>query len=390
MPAASAPGARAYLDNAATAPFDERLLPALREATWGNASSLHAEGRAARAQLEGARKRIASALGAHAPAEIVFTSGGTESDNTALHGLSHKVHGVQHTYVVVSAIEHDAVLNAAASLKAEGYKVAKLAPDKLGVVRPDALGELLARIEGQGDGTCLVTVQMLNNELGTIQPVAELAAVAHAHGALFFTDAVQALGKLPIALEESGVDAAAFSAHKIGALKGCGALYVASGVKCAPYLRGGGQEGGLRSGTSNVAGAHVFAAAVELACAERAQVWKRAEGFRAQVLMAARAGGFAHAIAPTLPAHAAQAPHILSLLASGLEGETMVLRADNAGVALSSASACSAGSLAPSHVLVALGIPRELAYCSLRVSFGASTTQADVDRLIAVLGEVLR
>ena len=390
MPAASGPAQRAYLDNAATAPFDERLLHALREAEWGNASSLHAEGRAARTQLEAARKRIAVALGAHAPTEIVFNSGGTESDNTALHGLSHKLHGVQHTYVVVSAIEHDAVLNAAASLKAEGYKVAKLAPDKLGVVRPDALEELLARIEGEGCGTCLVAVQMLNNELGTIQPVEQLAAVAHAHGALFFADAVQALGKLPIALEESGVDAAAFSAHKIGALKGCGALYLARHVKCAPYLRGGGQEGGLRAGTSNVAGAHVFAAAVELACAEREQVWKRAESFRAQVLAAVQGGGFAHALAPTLPTHEARAPHILSLLADGLEGETMVLRADNAGVALSSASACSAGSLAPSHVLVALGIPRQRAFCSLRVSFGASTTQADVDSLISVLGEVLR
>ena len=390
MPAASGPAQRAYLDNAATAPFDERLLHALREAEWGNASSLHAEGRAARTQLEAARKRIAVALGAHASTEIVFNSGGTESDNTALHGLSHKLHGVQHTYVVVSAIEHDAVLNSAASMKAEGYKVAKLAPDKLGVVRPDALEELLARIEGEGCGTCLVAVQMLNNELGTIQPVEQLAAVAHAHGALFFTDAVQALGKLPIALEESGVDAAAFSAHKVGALKGCGALYVARHVKCAPYLRGGGQEGGLRSGTSNVAGAHVFAAAVELACTGREQVWERAESFRAQVLAAVQGGCFAHSLAPTLPAHEGQAPHILSLLADGLEGETMVLRADNAGVALSSASACSAGSLAPSHVLVALGIPRQRAFCSLRVSFGAATTQADVDSLIAVLGEVLR
>lgn len=381
---------RAYLDYAATAPFDERLLDAFASASWGNANSLYSEGRTAFSQLEDARARIARALGAHAPAEVYFTSGGTESDNTALKGLAKKVPGAGQTHVVVSAIEHDAVLASARALKAQGFAVDLLKPNVHGVVTPEALSELLEAIEERSDATCLVAVQAVNNELGTIQPIEKLASCAHAHRALFFTDAVQALGKLELDLEASGVDAAAFSAHKVGALKGCGALYVRRSARCAPLLHGGGQEAGMRSGTQNVLGAVVFAAAVELACAERAELWERASGFRAQVLDAAAAGGFAHALHPTVSESSEQVPHILSFLADGLEGETLVLRADMAGIAVSAGSACSSKSLEPSHVMTALGISRDAAYGSLRISFGPGTTQEDVDLLISALGEVLR
>lgn len=383
-------GRRVYLDYAATAPFDAALLDAARSASWANANGLYEEGREAFAQLEDARKRIAAALGAHAPSELTFTSGGTESDNTALRGLSAKVPSARATHVVVSAIEHDAVLNAARALKRDGFKVDVLAPTRAGVVEVRALEELLSKTEAAGDATCLVAVQAVNNELGTIQPVRQLAACAHAHGARFFTDAVQALGKLSVELEASGVDAAGFSAHKIGALKGCGALYVRRSVRCTPLIVGGGQEAGMRSGTQNVLGAVVFAAAVERACAEREEVWQRCASFRAQLIAAASAGGFPHALSPTVPESDAQVPHILSFLADGLEGETLVLRADNAGLAVSAGSACSSKSLDASHVITALGIGRDAALGSLRISFGPGTVQEDIDALIRALPEVLR
>lgn len=392
---------RAYLDYAATAPFDTRLADTMAAASWANANALYTEGRAAASQLEDARKRIAVALGAHAPSELTFTSGGSESDNTAIRGLAKPVPGAKSTHVVVSSIEHDAVLNSAKALKSEGFAVDKVDPDASGIVRPEALEALLARIEDEGGAVTLVAVQAVNNELGTIQPVRALARVAHAHQARFFTDAVQGLGKLDIDLEQSGVDAAAFSAHKIGALKGVGALYLRRGIRIKPLVYGGGQEAGMRSGTQNVMGALVFAQAVENAVAERTAVWERASAFRAKVLDALAAGDFAHQVRPTLSCDVAAcdgplteqgglAPHVLSLLVDGLEGETLVLRADNAGIAVSAGSACSSGSLDPSHVLLAIGVPRQLAFGSLRLSFGALTPEDDVDLFIEKLPEVLR
>ena len=274
MPEASTK--RVYLDYAATAPFDTRLCKVLQDASWANANSLYAEGREAANQLRDARRRIASALGAHAPSEIIFTSGGSESDNAAIKGLVKRNPHAKATHVVVSAIEHDAVLASANSLKAHGFKVDIVRPARNGVLSGDALEDALKRVEDADGAVSLVAVQAVNNEIGTIQPVRELCAIAHEHGALFFTDAVQALGKLVIDLEESGVDACSFSAHKIGAPKGCGALYVRRGVHIAPLIHGGGQETGLRSGTSNVACAAAFASAVEYAVEERERAWQHA------------------------------------------------------------------------------------------------------------------
>ncbi len=381
---------RVYLDYAATAPFDERLVDVLKEASWANANALYTEGKEAASQLRDARKRIAVALGAHAPGEIIFTSGGTESDNMAIKGLAKPMPGAGKTHVVVSAIEHDAVLKAADSLKGHGYKVTRVTPNSQGVVTSDALGEALDKIEHAGDAACLVAVQAVNNELGTIQPVRELAKCAHEHKALFFTDAVQALGKISIELDKSGVDACAFSAHKIGALKGCGALYVRRGVRLPALIHGGGQEAGLRSGTSNVMGALAFAQAVQFATSEREYVWDHAAALREKLLDGIASCNAAHALAPTLSQDATCVPHIVSFLCDGLEGETLVLRFDNAGFAVSSGSACSSGSLDPSHVLTAIGVSKAKAFGSLRISIGRDTTSADIDRFQAALPEVLR
>lgn len=381
---------RVYLDYAATAPFDKRLAEVLADASWANANSLHAEGREAARQLSAARRSIAASLGAHAPNEIVFTSGGSESDNMAIKGLVSKVPGAVKTHVIVSAIEHDAVLNAAMALKASGYKVDTLSPNGSGVVTPDCLEALMSKIEAEGEATSLVSVQMVNNEIGTIQPVEKLAKVAHEHGARFFTDGVQALGKLPISLEQSGVDACAFSGHKIGAPKGCGVLYLRRGVRVVPLIHGGGQEAGLRSGTSNVPAASALARAIEYAQDEREATWNHVEALRGRLLAGVEGVQCAHPLRLTLKDSAYCVPHIISFLCDGLEGETLVLRFDNAGFAVSSGSACSSGSLEPSHVLSAIGIPRDLAFGSLRISIGKETSPEDIDMFISSLQGVLR
>ena len=383
-------GRRVYLDYAATAPLDPRLHQVIAACSWANANSLYAEGREARRQLEDARKRIARAVGARQPAEIVFTSGGTEGDNMAVRGLLPANAKPQETHVIVSSIEHHAVADAAASLKRLGCKVHAVPANRSGVVTPQALQETAAKALAQGGTLALVAVMAVNNELGTIQPVRALAAAAHELGALFFTDFVQALGKVEVNLEESGVDAAAFSAHKLGALKGAGFVYLRRGTRVQPLLFGGGQESGLRSGTSNVMGACAMAAAVEYAVAEREAVWQHAAALRAQLLEGLGRLEARHGLAPTLAVDAPCVPHTLSLLADGLEGETLVQRLDSLGVAASSGSACSTGSLDPSPVLTAIGIPKQRAYGSLRLSFGAATTAADIDHLLAVLPQALR
>ncbi len=388
MPAASAP--RVYLDYAATAPFDERLRSVLLDASWANANALYEEGREAAAQLRDARARIARALGAHAPSEIVFTSGGSEADNMAIKGFAKLVTGAAHTHVVVSAIEHHAVLNAADALKVHGFKIDRLMPGPDGIIAPETLEQRLAAIEDAGDACCLVCVQAVNNELGTIQPITQLANIAHEHKALFVCDAVQALGKIALDLEASGVDACAFSAHKIGAPKGIGALYLRRGTRIAPLIHGGGQEAGMRSGTSNVPGACAFARAVEYAVTEREETWVHASALRTRLLDAIAHGSYAHGLSVTIANDQNVVPHILSLHARGLEGETAVLRCDNAGIAISSGSACSTSSLDPSRVLTAIGLSRDDALGGIRLSFGKDTSAEDINRFVEILPEVLR
>lgn len=381
---------RAYFDYAATAPFDARLADVIASASWANANSLYAEGREARRQLDDARRRIARALGARQPAEIIFTSGGTEGDNMALKGLIDPNVKPSDAHVVVSNIEHHAVLDCAMSLKRYGYHVHTVACDKNGIVTPEALSACIDKALANGGKLAVVSVMALNNELGTIQPVRELARIAHGAGAKFMTDCVQALGKIEIKLEESGVDAAVFSGHKVGALKGIGVVYVRRTAKVQPLLFGGGQESGLRSGTSNVMGALCMAKAVELAVAEREESWEHAAALRTRILEGVENLGAAHALSPTLADDSLCAPHTLSLVAQGLEGETIVQRLDAEGVAASSGSACATGSLDPSYVLMALGMSKKEAYGSLRLSFGAGTSDADVEHLLEALARALR
>ncbi|MDO4291297.1 MAG: cysteine desulfurase family protein [Eggerthellaceae bacterium] len=385
-----------YLDYAATAPLCEEAARAMEPyqvpgranlVCGGNANSLHAPGRAAFEAMERARKQVACALGAARPDEVTFTSGATEADNAALVGIAQAAVDARRRagkpssapHVIVSAIEHDAVLVPAKRLEAQGFRVTRLAPDAQGFVHADALAAAL-----DGD-TVLVSVQTANSEVGSIQPIAELARVAHDAGALMHTDAVQALGKVPIDVQELGVDAASFSAHKIGGPKGVGALYLRARTPFAPQMLGGGQEGGRRSSTQNVCGIAGFAAAC-VAAAERVEGERARLGALRDRLYAelARAGG----IEPTVAVEAGSLdflPNIVHVIAKDYESETLILRFDMLGFGVSGGSACSSHSLEPSHVLKAMGISGDRAYGALRVSMGRYTTAEDVEAFLAAV-----
>ena len=389
-----------YLDYAATAPLCEEASQAMAPyqmpgranlAAGGNANSLHSPGRVAFEAMERARKEVARCVGAQRPDEIVFTSGATEADDAVLFGVSSAERdrrrragsGDFTPHVIVSAIEHDAVLHPAKRLARQGFRVSYLAPDARGFVSPDALERLI------DDDTVLVSVQMANSEVGSIQPIAELARVAHGAGALFHTDAVQALGKTPVDVEALGVDAASFSAHKIGGPQGVGALYLRTRTPFDAFMLGGGQESGRRSGTQNVAGIVGFAAACK-AAAERLDE----EAVRLRALRDRLYAGLA-AFGPVTPTVAVEAgcaeflPNIVHVLVDGLESETMILRLDMAGIGVSGGSACSSHSLEPSHVLKAIGVSGDRAHGALRISMGRYTDESDVDALLAAMRNVL-
>ncbi|MBF4510379.1 MAG: cysteine desulfurase [Aeromicrobium sp.] len=372
-----------YLDYAATTPADQRvvdaMLPYLTE-HYGNANSMYRLGRDASRALEDARERVARAIGAARPDEVIFTSCGTESDNTAIIGLATAA-GRTSGHIIVSAFEHHAVLEPAWRLGKQGFEVTELPPRPDGTVHPDDLAAALR------DDTVLVSVMHGNNEIGTVQPIAELATLAHERGALLHTDAAQTLGKIDFDVAALGVDAASFSGHKIYAPKGTGALYLKGGTRMTPYLIGGGQESKRRSGTQNVAGAVAFATALELMDAERP-----AEGPRLAALRDRLVDGllgrieYAQLNAADAPV---RLPHIANFVIPGVEGEAMLLHLDAAGIAVSTGSACSSGSLKPSHVLLSIGCPVEFAHGSLRVSLGRYTTEADVDYLLETLVPVV-
>lgn len=372
-----------YLDYAATTPTDQRvvdaMLPFFTE-RYGNANSLYALGRDAARALEEAREKVAASIGAAQADEIIFTSGGTESDNTALIGLA-TAGGRSSGHVIVSEFEHHAVLEPAWWLGKHGFEVTELAPRTDGMIHPDDLAAALR------DDTVLVSVMHGNNEIGTLQPIAELAAVAHARGALFHTDAAQTLGKVDIDVKALGIDAMSFSGHKIYGPKGTGALYLKRGVRLAPYLMGGGQENKRRSGTQNLPGNVGFATALELMDAERAAETPRLAALRDR-LVERLLGAIEYAQLNAVSA-AERLPHIANFVIPGVEGEAMLLHLDAAGIAVSTGSACSSGSLKPSHVLLAIGCPVEFAHGSLRVSMGRFTTEKDVDYLVEKLVPVV-
>ena len=346
-----------------------------------NPNSLHSLGRAAAAALERARRSIARSLGARVrPSEIVFTSGGTESNQLAVVGIAEGVRAREprRRRVVLSAIEHDSVLDYAPELKRRGFAVSTVAPNRAGVVAAEALQPLLA------DDVALVSCQLANNETGAVQPVAALAAAAHAAGARFHTDAIQGYLHVPFDAAAAGVDALSVAAHKVGGPVGVGALYLKARCPLAPQLFGGGQEAGLRAGTQDVRGALAFAAVAD---ALAPHVVETARSLRERSDALYRRLLSSPAVAPTLPDPygAERLPGIVSVTVRGQESEELVLKLDAAGFAVSAGSACSSGSLDPSHVLTAMGIPRDEAAGSLRISFDERVDPADLERFAEAL-----
>ncbi|MBI5231368.1 MAG: cysteine desulfurase [Coriobacteriales bacterium] len=371
-----------YLDYAATTPVDPRvveaMLPYFTE-KFGNPNSLYALGREAYRALEDARERVARGLGANNPNEVIFTSGGTESDTTALLGIMQRS-APRGGHLIVSAFEHHAVLEPAHYLEKHHYEVTVLKPREDGHIHPDDLRAAMR------EDTKLVSVMHANNEIGTIQPIRELADVAHEGGALMHTDAAQSLGKIPFDVNELGIDAASFSSHKIYGPKGFGALYLRQRTPFEPLMRGGGQEFKKRSGTQNVPGAVGFATALEIMLEEQPAEMERLAGLRDRII-----DGVTSALPNTQATVTGdpRLPNIASMLINGVEGEAMLLQLDNKGIAVSTGSACSSGSLEPSHVLLAVGCPPEIAHGSLRLTIGRFTTAENIDYFLEVFPPIV-
>jgi cysteine desulfurase len=369
-----------YLDHAATTPVRSEvraaMLPFLGEEAFGNPSSAHRFGRTARSALEAARQRVASAVGAKAR-EVLFTSGGTEADNLAILGLAEAAArggSWDRLHLLSSPTEHKAVLAALAEAKRRGAQVTYLPVDADGVVDLDALEQALAgRL--RGGKPVLVSVMWVNNEVGTIQPITAIADRCRAAHVPLHVDGVQALGKVPVDLGAVPCDVLALSAHKLGGPKGVGALVVRGELGLHPQIHGGSQQRGVRPGTENVAGIVGFGAAAELAASEQPASAARLAALRdafAQALVAAVPDAVIHGQG------AERSPAILSISAPGTDSEAMLMHLDLAGVAAASGSACTTGSVEPSHVLEAMGIPRELAVAAVRFSFGALSTAEQV------------
>lgn len=385
-----------YLDWAATAPLCKEAASAMAPyqvpgvpnlLVGGNANSLHTPGRTAFKALEDARKQFACDIGARRPDEIVFTSSATEADNTALFGLAHAETNARHRrgikdfipHVIVSAIEHDAVLAPVKRLESQGFRVTRLNPNRQGFIEVEKLKEAL------DFNTVLVSIQAANSELGSIQPIEKLAQVSHAAGALFHTDAVQILGKASINVESWDVDAASFSAHKVGGPKGVGALYLKARTPFEPFMLGGGQETARRSGTQNVAGIVGFVAATSTSIALQESEQLRLSLLRDKLYAAL---GCVVGVEPTVEVPSGSVvflPNIVHVLVRGMESETLILRLDALGFGVSGGSACSSHSLEPSHVLSAVGINSDRAHGALRISMGRYTTEQDIDAFVDAL-----
>ncbi|MGJ9422891.1 cysteine desulfurase family protein [Aeromicrobium sp. CF3.5] len=367
-----------YLDEAATTPVKRQVM----EAMWpylgpqfGNPSSHHEVGEAALAGLDRARADVATVLGARS-SEITFTSGGTESDNTAVKGIALAA-GPERRHVIVSAIEHPAVLESAAWLGRIGFEITTLPVDHEGLVRPDDLAAALR------DDTALVSIQHASNEVGTIQPIAALAAACADRGVPLHTDAVQTAGWLDLDVARLGVQALSISGHKIGAPKGVGVLWVSRRTPFEPLIHGGGQEGGHRSGTENVAAAVGMAAALRLASGSNDDVVAQRDVFISRVLEQVTGAELTGHPTERLPGSA-------SFVFPGRSGESILLDLERRGVVCSSGSACAAGSDDPSHVLTAMDYPEEVAQTAVRFTFGRGITAERLDEVVAHLAAATR
>jgi cysteine desulfurase len=376
-----------YLDHAATTPVRpevrEAMLPYLGEEAFGNPSSAHRFGRTARAGVEDAKRAIAAALLAE-PSQVIFTSGGTEADNLAIIGaaLASRDRGGPFR-VAVTATEHKAVLAAAHAVVHLGGEEIILPVDRHGLVDEEALGQALER------GVALVSVMWVNNEVGTIQPVARLAERCRAAGVSFHSDAVQAVGKIPVSLRDAACTLLTISGHKIGAPKGIGALVVRDRRAVEAIIHGGGQQFGLRPGTENVPGIVALGKAVELAAAEQAEHARHLAELRDALETRVTA------LFPDAVVHGrgnngtARAPHVLNVSFPGTDSEALLMHLDLAGIACSAGSACSTGSVEPSHVLTAMGVPPALGVAALRFSFGRTSAPEDVDAVAGALPKIV-
>lgn len=369
-----------YADHAATAPLSKTALEAMTPyltTEFGNASTVSAPGRRAKRALEEARETVAVAFGAK-PHEIYFTSGGSESDNWALRSAV-KAAGPGRDGLITDAAEHHAVLRTAEKLKNDGFHVKILGVGKDCRVEPVALRGAL------GEKTALVSVMAANNEVGTIMPVSELALAAHQSGALFHTDAVQAAGHIPLNVRRLHVDLLSFSAHKFGGPKGFGGLFVREGIELEPLVFGGGQERGLRAGTENVAGAVGTAAALTESCRAMEKNKKYVSALRDRLICGILKIPGSHLTGD----RENRLPGSASFAFEGVEGEALLLLLDQCGICASSGSACSSGAAEPSHVLLAMGIPPELARGALRLTLGADNSAEDVEAILAVLPGII-
>ena len=376
-----------YLDHAATTPVHPEVLAAMTPyftLEAGNPSSLHASGRRARRAVEESREALARALGAR-PSEVIFTAGGTESDNLAVKGLfwARRDADARRTRIVASAVEHHAVLDAVDWLvEHEGATVTWLPVDERCRVHPESLRAALA----DPTDVALVSVMWANNEVGTIQPIADLAAIAHEHDIPFHTDAVQAVGAVPVDFAESGVDALTLTGHKIGGPKGVGALLLRAGVPCTPLLHGGGQERDVRSGTLDTPGIVGLAAAAERVVASAPERAARLSLLR-DSLVAEVSKAVPDVVINGDPDR--RLPGNAHLSFPGCEGDSLLLLLDARGIECSTGSACTAGVARPSHVLLAMGLDEDRARGSLRFSFGEGSTEADVDAVADVIVPVV-
>ena len=371
---------KVYLDNAATTALSpkvlEKMMPYLTD-IYGNASSPHSFGQTARIGVEHAREQVARAINAD-PSEIVFTGCGTESDNTVLFGVAER-YAKKGDHIITTNVEHHAILHSCAALEKKGIKVTYLPVDKDGLVTPEQVRDAIT------DKTILVSVMFANNEVGTIMPIPEIAAVCHEKGGLFHTDAVQAAGHIPIDVKAMGIDMLSISGHKFHGPKGVGVLYERKGIRLPSYIIGGEQEKGRRAGTENVAGIVGLGEALELAVTNMSETSARMTRMRDRLI---------EGIEATIPEvklnghRTKRLPNNVNFSIKYIEGESILLMLDMAGIAASSGSACTSGSLDPSHVLLALGLTHEVAHGSVRMTLGDDTTDEDIDYVLETLPKV--
>jgi len=369
---------RVYFDYNATTPLASEVIEAVARAsrdTFGNASSVHHFGQQAKAALDGARSELAALIHGD-PSEIVFTSGGTEADNMAIRGAAEAIEPTGRRHLIASAIEHEAVLNTLKALARRGWRTTLLPVDDSGIVAPDRLREALA------DDTALVSIMHANNEIGTIQPIAELAQLAHARGALLHTDAVQSLGKIPVDVRALGADLLSLSAHKFNGPKGAGALWIKRGTRLLPTVTGGKHERNRRAGTENVPAIVGLGVAARLAGGKLG-----AEAARVAALRDRLEEGILGGVPGTAVngARGSRVPNTSNISFDRVEAESLLIALDLEGIAVSTGSACSSGTLEPSHVLRAMGLSTHRTQNSLRFSLGMFSTDAEVDRVVEVL-----